>query len=572
MRRSPQPSATLLTFALSTLLGACTSSGAKDTAAPAKLDAPAEPSVAPRSATPGGDSCGDPLIPASGNTGYDVQSYALELRYTAADQPIEATARIRAKATQDLSRFNLDFSGLEVRSARVDGATALFERQGQELVIWPAQPLALEREFEIEIAYGGVPVGVEDSTLPVPGVVIGWQTAEDEVYVFSQPNGAMNFLPCNDHPSDKALYSARLTVPKPLMAVSNGVLRETLDLGDARTFVWSARDPMATYLITIAIGEFEIEELVAADGRKYLNYYSPKLRANQRKSFAKTPQIVETLESITGAYPFESCGNIASSLRLPAALETQTIPVYGLGSGVESVIAHEHAHQWFGDLVSVRDWSDIWLNEGFAEYLAWMYTERSKGAEAFDKIVYGAYRSMRNAKGNTPGKVTARSMFGSSVYVRGPLAVHALRKDVGDEVFLRTLRTWCEKFANRNASIPEFLDHASEIAGRDVRPLLNPWLYDEQIPRWADYEERVAAEQRERDERRAKRDAEKAAKDAERAAKEAAERAAGAAGTTDNKPADNKPAADKPAYGKPTDNKPADGKPADNKPTDGNDG
>lgn len=478
-------------------------------------------------ARPGAATCGDPLVPASGNGGYDVQSYALELRFVSVDEPLEATARIRARALHGLTRFNLDFYGLEVRTVQIDGADALFEREGQELVLWPAKPIAAEANFEVVIAYGGVPSGVEDSTLPVPGVKIGWLSAEGEAYVFSQPNGAMNFLPCNDHPSDKALYSARLTAPKPLLAVTNGVLQETIDNGDTRTFVWSARDPMATYLITIAIGEFEVEELVAQDGRKYINYYSPKLRASQRKSFAKTPEIIEILESITGPYPFESCGNIASCLPLPAALETQTIPVYGLGSGVESVIAHEHAHQWFGDLVSVADWSDIWLNEGFAEYLAWMYSERAKGPEAFDKIVYGAYRSMRNAKGNTPGKVTARSMFGSSVYVRGPLVLHALRLDVGDETFQRILRSWCEKYAHGNANIANFLEHASSVAGRDVRPLLNPWLYDEQIPRWPAYDERIDAENRERDARRAKRDAEKAARDAEKAAKEAAKAAEG---------------------------------------------
>jgi len=513
----------LVSLALSLVAaGACASPDHQSAAtAEATTTATTTARSASDEATPGSAQSGDSILPDSGNGGYDVQSYELELSYVDAESPIEAHARIRAKATQHLSRFNLDFYGLEVQSTQVNDEDALFERAGQELVLQPARAIAKDAEFVVDVKYGGVPEGVEDSTLPVPGVVIGWQVAEGETYVFSQPNGAMNFLPCNDHPSDKALYSARITVPKPLMAVSNGSLRETIDNGDTRTFVWSSHDPMATYLITIAIAAFEVETLTGADGRVYVNYFSPTTRESSRKAFAKTPQIIETLSDIAGPYPFESSGNILSALSLPAALETQTIPVYGRGAGGESVIAHEQVHQWFGDLVSVADWRDIWLNEGFAEYAAWLYSERTRGAETFEKMVYGAYRSLRNSKGNTPGKVTARSMFGASVYVRGPLVLHALRLDVGDEVFFRTLRTWCAKYAHSNARIEDFLAHASKEAGRDVSALLNPWLFDAEMPHWAEYDERIATEAAERAAKKAARDAERAAKEAEKAAKEA---------------------------------------------------
>src|SRR6185503_8392057 len=214
---------------------------------------------------------------------------------------------------------------------------------------------------------------------------------------------------------------------------------------------------IATYLVTLAIGEFDEVELPGPDGLVIRNHFSPRTKASARKSFDRTPAIITFLGETFGPYPFETCGNILASIELPGALETQTLPTYGAHAGSESVICHEQAHQWFGDTVSVENWQDIWLNEGFAEYAAWMYLESTKGAEAFEKSVrshYGSYRAMSRRKPEAdvaeaaadaeppPGRPTIDSMFGASVYVRGPLALHALRTEVGNEVFLALMRSW----------------------------------------------------------------------------------------------------------------------------------
>jgi len=385
------------------------------------------------------------------------------------------------------------------------------------------------------VRYGGVPEGVLDPAFPAD-MKLGWIVKDGEAYVLSEPSGAKTFFPCNDHPRDKALYAIRLTVPKPPVTVSNGALAETIDGGLTRTFVYHPRDPIATYLVTIAIGAFEEFEGKSSNGVPIHNYYSPKTKDSLRKNFERTDEIIRFLGDTFGAYPFEVCGNIASNLDLPGALETQTLPTYGVGVGGTSTICHELAHQWFGDSVSVENWADIWLNEGFAEYAAWMYLESTKGREAFEKHVrgqYGFYRVMAEfeappARGESPekdakrtrsnpppGRPTIHSMFGASVYVRGPLALQALRDSVGDEKFLALMRSWVAQHKNGNASVKDFLDHVEHATSADARSVVEHWIFDEKMPHVAAWDDALAKEKAERDAKREARDRERAQKDSD---------------------------------------------------------
>jgi aminopeptidase N len=485
---------------------------AQDEAPPAPIVEAAPAEIAePDAPTTGAAGIGDEMFPTLGNGGYDVQRYELAIAFTGADEPIEATAKIEAVTTQRLKRFNLDFHGLEIRSLEVDGRRARFERDGDELVITLPQALAAGRPFVVEAEYSGVPEGVADPSMPVEK--IGWLTANGEVYVLSEPSGAMTFFPCNDHPRDKALFAFRITVPAELTAVANGRLVETIDHGETRTFVYEPRDPMATYLATVAIADFDVVELEGPDGLDVRNYFHPAAKESARKAFERTPDIVAFLSQTFGPYPFEVCGGICASLRFGGALETQTIPIYGAGVASEAVIVHELAHQWFGNSVSVESWDDIWLNEGFASYAEWLWQEREKGPERFAESLVQKYRFLRRTKPSAPGSPTADRLFGANVYLRGPFVLHMLRGEVGDETFLRILRTWCEKHAHGNASVEQFVAHANEVAGRDLTGVLNPWLFDAEPPRIpaldpaADAADAADAERRrEREERKAKRD------------------------------------------------------------------
>ena len=509
------PSLARCALAFSLLVSAC--SGPRGTIS-ARMDAGAVASAV--EAKPGAAGLGDPLFPEAGNGGYDVQSYELVIALEKTDGPIDASTTIRAKSTQALSSFDLDLHALEVHSIEVDGKAAKYTREGDELVVTPAKPIASGAEFTTLVRYGGVPEGVLDPSFPIP-IHLGWMAKNGEVYVVSEPTGAKSFFPCNDHPRDKALYTFRITVPKPLDVVANGKLAETIDGSEKRTFVYKPRDPIATYLVTIAIAPFETSDLAGPNGLPIRNYFSPQTKANARKGFERTDAIVQFLSETFGPYPFEVCGNILSSIELPGALETQTLPTYGAHAASEDVIAHELAHQWFGDSVSVENWQDIWLNEGFAEYASWMYSEATHGKDAeerkakFEKLLrsnYGSIRSMgsrtpregddaaKKEKGEPPpGSPSVKSLFGPNVYIRGALALHALRTEVGDESFLKLMRSWAAGRKNGNASVADFANHVEKSTSKAARALLEHWINDAEMPHIAAWDEALAKDKAERD-------------------------------------------------------------------------
>ena len=527
----------------------------------ASVTAPADDSVrstpaevAPAAELPvaGSASIGDSLIPGDGNGGYDVRKYALDLDVEAAAGPLRGVCTIEARTTQALASFNLDFHALEVGRITVDGAEATFERADKELTVKPAKPLAKGQDFRCVVEYSGNPEGVKDPSMP--GFSMGWIVREGEAYVFSQPGGAKTFFPCNDHPLDKALFSFRVRVPKPLQAVANGKLVETLEEEHARTFVWSARDPMATYLATIAIAEFDSETYATADGLEITNWFTKKSSEKARADFQKTDEILEFLAGAFGPYPFEIAGNILTSARVPGALETQTKPVYGAGTGSEETIAHELAHQWFGNAVCVEDWNDIWINEGVAEYAAWMYLESQEGAEGFAKKLKESYAMARTMKATPPGRVGVRQMFGAAVYLRGPFALHFLRRQMGDERFLALMRRWMTDHLHGNASLEDFLALVEELGGPDARAAIDPWLFAESMPAVAEWDAYVEERKKEQEARRAQREAERAERDAKRKAQKAEEDA------KKNAPKPEEPAKDGAAVDGAKADKPSDGR------------
>jgi aminopeptidase N len=400
---------------------------------------------------------------------------------------ITATVTIEAQATQDLQAFNLDFIGFDVMDIIVNGAPAAYRREEPELTVVPSTPLQSGAPFIVTVAYQGNPEPIVPEAIWIAN---GWNRFEGGVFLMNEPEGAAAVFPANNHPLDKATYTFRITVPEPYVVAANGQLQDTRDNGDTTTYLWEARDQMASYLMTLGIDEYEVQTETGPDGLPIRNYFPPAIADEAQDVFAPTADMIAYFNTIFGPYPFEAYGVYVADADLGYALETQTISLFGRGAAtmdpedIESTVAHELAHQWFGNSVSPKQWQDIWLNEGFATYASWLWEEHTDGRAALDQTVSRTYEAFATSDQelSPPGTPPRDNLFNSNVYGRGALTLHALRLTIGDEAFFNTLRTYTERYRYSNANTADFIAVAEEVSGQQLDDLFNAWLYTQELP------------------------------------------------------------------------------------------
>ncbi|MEU4402499.1 M1 family metallopeptidase [Micromonospora orduensis] len=464
------------------LTGALALSGC-DSTTPSAAPSPSASPTQARSFTPGAAGVGDDYFPSYGNGGYDVGRYTVKVRYDPAKDRLAGTVTVQATATADLSTFNLDLAGLTVERVTVDGAPATHSRDRNELVVKPAAGLINGNGFVAEITYAGVPKPLRNEVLGDGGFL----HTTDGAIALGQPESASTWFPVNDHPSDKAAYDFEITVPDGLTAISNGVPGGKTSKGGWTTWKWSEKSPMASYLSTLVIGKFRVTT-GEHKGRPVYSAVTTKLaKGAADASIARTVAVADYLESVFGPYPFDAYGGVVvSDSRIGYALETQSRPVYSggffrQGENTE-VVAHELAHQWFGDSVALAKWEDIWLNEGFATYAEWLWAEHTgayTAKEAFDDRYARMSASVWKVP---PGRPGVKDLFSDSVYQRGGMTLHALRVAVGDKAFFEIVKAWAADKRNGTATTAEFVALAERVSGKQLDPLFDAWLYGTRKP------------------------------------------------------------------------------------------
>jgi aminopeptidase N len=432
---------------------------------------------------PGSPGIGDSYFPDYGNGGYDVGHYDIRLRYAPDTDQLTGTTTILATATQDLSSFDLDFV-LDVSSVRVNNRAATFSRQGaHELVVTPARSVTAGSALTVVVTYSGIP-----SSVTADGLT-GWTRTDDGALAVNEPESAWWWFPSNDHPLDKATFDVSVLAPDDVKVISNGVQSSAPvpgPIGWSRWY-WRSVKPQATYLAVLAIGHYSIENDTSSDGSPIVTAYSDELGdfdGAARASVGRTDEILDWESGIFGPYPFEARGGVVvPPAALGFALEAQTRPVYDgrfwrRGSNTY-VVAHENAHQWFGDSVSVAGWRNIWLNEGFASYAEWLWSEQ-QGEGTVQELADFAYASHPADDPFwqvEPGDPGSGRVFDNAVYTRGALALQALRLRVGDPAFFAILQGWAAQKRYGNGTIEQFEALAEQISGQDLDSLFQVWLF-----------------------------------------------------------------------------------------------
>ena len=435
---------------------------------------------------PGAAGIGDPYYPEFGNGGYDVAHYDIRDAYNPDTGRLTGSTRLQATATKNLSRFNLDLV-LHARSVRVDGEAARFrQREPQELVVTPPEGIDRGSTFEVVVRYRGKPEEIEG-----PGLVNTWVRTRDGAVAIGEPQIAAWWFASNDHPRDKATFDITVTAPNGTQAISNGTLVSS-DRGAATTdWHWASEAPMATYLAFMAIGRYDIEQGTDSGGRPYLYAFSkllkPAVAERARASVDRTAAITRFQETQFGPYPFDVVGGVVPGGQFFYALENQTRPVHSrvffLDGQNPYVIAHEQAHQWYGDAIAVRSWRDIWLNEGFASYAEYLYVQHRFGVPP-QRLFLDNYHAVPardpfwKVRIGNPGP---GHEFEQAVYDRGAMTLQALRNKIGKADFFDLLRRWAVK--GENGSIEQFQRMTETYVRYPLDRFFRVWLYTREKPR-----------------------------------------------------------------------------------------
>ena len=431
--------------------------------------------------TPGAAGIGDPYYPLAGNGGYHVSHYDIRLRYQPATDLLTGTTTLLATTTQDLSRFDLDFA-LKVTAIHVNNDTATFSQSGEELVVTPPHALPDGTPLTVVVEYADTP-----SQVKVDGFT-AWKRTPDGALAVDEPDIAPWWFPSNNHPLDKATFDVSVAVPDGVAALSNGVLvRKTKQIDGWTRWNWRSSKPQDTYGTFLSVGRFDVRQATTPSGLPFITAYGTDIGANTDAAIAsveRTPEIIAYESTLFGDYPFEAQGGIVpSSTQLNFALENQTRPNFSqlfFRSGSNTyVIAHENAHQWFGDSVSVAGWQDIWLNEGFATYAEWLWSDHEgEGTpQELADHTYGKYPADDPFWQVLPGNPGPDRQFDNAVYDRGALTLQALRNTVGDQAFFTILKTWTQNRRYGNGHIADFTALAEQVSGKPLAALFQTWLF-----------------------------------------------------------------------------------------------
>ncbi|MGO1542985.1 MAG: M1 family metallopeptidase [Gulosibacter sp.] len=413
----------------------------------------------------------------SGDTRYAVAQYRLELDYTPRTNRLEGTATLRIRVLEDTKSLRVDLIGLKASKVRVDGwLHRQVTHSRRHLQIKFDRILLVGEELDLAIEYAGRPAPTRSKWGK-----IGWEELDTGALVASQPTGAPTWFPCNDRVDDRATYEALFTCDREFFVAMTGAQGPVTSRGGKRTWTFSSSVPTATYLVALHVGEYR--EYSLGDGR-ILTPASQWPRV--RTAFAPIPRMKDVFEDWFGEYPQEDLTTVVTAEELEIPLEAQGMATFGINHCApkeQRLLAHELAHQWFGNSVDIRRWSDIWLNEGFACFAEWVWSEAS-GGPSIEVCANQHYAELARKSKDLllidPGE---HDLFDDRVYKRGALLLETLRRMLGNESFRVLMRRWAVEYKHQLVTSEDFIALVEEVGGITGQDdVWKKWLYDRALP------------------------------------------------------------------------------------------
>lgn len=427
----------------------------------------------------------DPYYPDTSNPEVDALHYGLDLDWDG--KTLRGTATVTLRAAKDTRTLTLDLiPELAAREVTLDGKTVEFRRTDMHLVI-ESGALTSGSKHTVRVGYSGTPERVPSSSGRSDATDgEGWVTAEDgAVHTFQEPWGAYTWYPVNDHPSDEAYYDARITARSPMRGVFNGRRTAERSTGEKNTSTWHLGDPAASYVITIAIDEYRPVEERMPDGTVMTYWVRPEddaalanLRSWGRRSHT-------WLVKQIGAFPYPTAGVVL--VGGDSAMETQTLITMSdtvaraPRAGGEPVLVHEQAHQWFGDDISPKDWTHLWLNEGWAMYWQGRFQEEHGLGSPWQG--WQTEDTTARRQSGPPARFKKEHFAHSNAYLGPALMIREMRVKIGAPTFDRLVKLWVKDQAGQHVDRAEFTQWWSAKSGTDLKPLIDRWLDSPTTPK-----------------------------------------------------------------------------------------
>ncbi len=432
------------------------------------------------------DPVDDPYYPRNGEPYLDTLRYDLTLDWDPSERNLTGSATITFRVTEQRDTVQLDFGKpLEVSAAHLDDKQIDTKESGADLILQTGS-LKPDTEHVATIEYEGTPAPVATSSSRSDMPKVGFTIEPDgSAWTMQEPWGAYTWYPVNDHPSDKAYYSATVTAHDGLTGVFNGQLRDSDEDGDAPTTTWTLDEPAASDLTTIAIGDYTATRDEGPHGLP-LTYWTRPGDENVLEILQQSPDVLKWLESELGPYPFDSAGAVIVSSR--SGMETQTMVTLGAGARPPTdeylaVLAHEYAHQWLGDTVTPDNWKDLWLNEGLTMYMEARWNDHV-GTYTYEQQIaqWAETDDFSRSMYGPPGEYDKGEFASSNVYTSGAVMLDRIREGVGDDVFAEALRGWAQDHRNASVDRDDFIAYFCEATGTDIGPFVQEWLTSPTTP------------------------------------------------------------------------------------------